>query len=191
MDHYLTTLLALSMGISVIEDIRRMKIPNLVTFSTMLLAVSYHFISGGIEGLFFSFGGLLSGIGFFIIPYIMGGMGAGDVKLMGAAGAILGPKGVCAASVLVILAGGVYGIILFAIYPRYAVSFIKRLWAMLKTLAMSAQFILIPPAENEKQPILRYAIPIAIGTMSYLAIEMNGHDLFAQLFGFHFSIFSS
>ena len=35
--------------------------------------------------------------------------------------------------------------------------------------------------------ILRYAIPIAIGTFCYLAINHNGYDLFEQISAVHFS----
>lgn len=191
MNYYLIILMAIAMAISIIEDIRRLKIPNWVTFPTMLSALAYHSFSHGVEGLLFSAGGLAVGIGIFIIPYLMGVMGAGDAKLMGAAGAIVGLKGIIIASILVILVGGVYGIILFALNPRCAVSFSIRIWTTIKTFVLTGQFIIIPPGKEEKQPVLRYAIPIAIGTLSYLAMEVNGYDLFAQFFGFHFSIFSS
>ena len=112
MDTILIFLLAITMGVSIIEDIRRQKIPNLVTFPVMVLSLVYHSLSAGLDGFLFSAGGLAVGIGFFIIPYLLGGMGAGDAKLMGAAGAIFGPKGICIASIIVYLAGGLYGAIL-------------------------------------------------------------------------------
>lgn len=187
MQIYLITLLAIAMGIAVIEDIRRLKIPNWVTYPTMLLALIAHSVTGGLDGLLFSAGGLASGIGLFIIPYLMGGMGAGDAKLMGAAGAILGPKGILLASILVVLVGGLYGAILFALNRRYAASFARRLSATIKTLFLTKTLIIVPPSKEEKQPVLRYAIPIAIGTFGYLAIELKGYDFFMQLVGVHFS----
>jgi len=178
---YLTILLAIALSISVIEDIRRQKIPNLVTFPTMVLAIGYHAVTGGVDGFLFSTTGLFSGIGLFIIPYLMGGMGAGDAKLMGAAGAIFGVKGICIASFLVYVAGGIYALILFAMHPDYAFSFARRVWSTLKTFFATAQFIIIPPDKDEKQPVLRFAIPIAMGTLSYLAITVNGYDPFSKL----------
>ena len=83
MSYYLLSLLAVTMGIAVIEDIRRFKIPNWVTYPTMLLALLAHAVAGGLDGFLFSAGGVATGIGLFIIPYLMGGMGAGDAKLMG------------------------------------------------------------------------------------------------------------
>lgn len=177
MHTFLIILLAIAIGISVIEDIRRQKIPNVVTFLTMVLALAYHSFSGGVGGFLFSIEGLAIGIGLFIIPYLMGGMGAGDAKLMGAVGAILGPKGTCIAAIIIYLAGGLYGAILFAMHPKFAVSFLKRLWTTIKTFFLTAQFIYIPPDKNEKQPVLRYAIPIAVGALSYLIIKVSGYDL--------------
>jgi len=183
MDHYLLILMATAMTASVIEDIRRMKIPNLVTLPTILLALTIHALSGGFEGFLFSTGGLITGMAFFIVPYIMGGMGAGDVKLMGAAGAILGPKGVCVASIMVYATGGVYGLVVLLLIPQCGLSFLKRIWATARTFLLTAQFIILPPDKNEKQPVLRYAIPIAVGTIAYMAIEIKGYDLFDILFG--------
>jgi prepilin peptidase CpaA len=190
MGFFFIVLLASAITISVIEDLRRQKIPNLVTCPTMVLALAYHSISNGFEGFLFSTGGLFLGIGLFIVPYMLGGMGAGDAKLMGAAGAIFGPKDILVASIMVILAGGVYGIILLAINPRYTFSLLKRSWLTLKTFFLTHQFILIPPNIGEKLPVLRYAVPIALGTMGYMLMKITGYDLFPELLGDKFEIFS-
>jgi prepilin peptidase CpaA len=190
MDFFLIGLLASAITSSVIEDLRRSKIPNLVTFPTMVLAVAYHSYSNGFGGFLFSAGGLFLGIGLFIIPYTLGGMGAGDAKLMGAAGAIFGPKGILIASIMVILAGGVYGLILFAINPKYTTSFLRRSWLTLKTFFVTLKFIPIPPGAGEKLPVLRYAVPIALGTLGYMFMKITGYDLFPELLGDKFEIFS-
>jgi prepilin peptidase CpaA len=190
MDIFLTSLLTSAIGISVVEDIRRQKIPNWVTYPCIALAIGYHTLSNGLNGLLFSLGGLALGFGFFIIPYLLGGMGAGDTKLMAAAGAILGPKGICLASFIAIFAGGIYAIILLAIYPSYARAMLGRLWITIKALILTARLVIAPPNKNEKQPILLFAIPIAVGTMSYLIMLNTGYDLFTEYFGIKLDIFS-
>lgn len=159
-------------------DVRRRKVPNFVTYPTMCLAIGYHFFSGGAAGLLFSASGLALGIGLFIVPYILGGMGAGDTKLMGAVGAIFGPKGTAITSIMVILAGGAYGIILLALNPKYSASLLRRVWITFKTFALTAQFILIPPSRDEEQPLLRYAFPIAVGSFAYALMKVTGYDSF-------------
>jgi prepilin peptidase CpaA len=190
MDIFFVVLLASAITFSVLEDLRRSKIPNLVTYPTMVLALSYHSLSGGLNGFLFSAGGLFLGIGLFIIPYLLGGMGAGDAKLMGAAGAALGPEGILIASIMVILAGGVYGVILFALNPKYTVSFVRRWWLTLKTFVVTFKFLPVPPGVGEKLPVLRYAVPIALGTIGYMLMKITGYDLFPELLGDKFEIFS-
>jgi prepilin peptidase CpaA len=190
MDFFFIALMTSAITISVIEDLRRSKIPNLVTYPTMVLALAYHSLSTGFDGFLFSAGGLFLGIGLFLIPYMLGGMGAGDAKLMGAAGAVFGPKGILIASIMVILAGGVYGLILFAINPRYTASFLRRCWLTLKTFIVTFKFLPIPPGATEKLPVLRYAVPIALGTLGYTVMKITGYDLFPELLGDKFEIFS-
>ena len=181
MNLFLITLLAGSIGISLLTDLQRQKIPNAVTFPTMVLAVGYHSVSSGLSGFSFSAAGLALAFALFIVPYLLGGMGAGDVKLMGAAGAIFGPKGISIASILVVLAGGVYGLILFAMHPRYTLSFLRRLWGTFRTFVLTKQLVLIPRGIDEKQPVVRYAIPIALGALGYLFMKITGHDPFREM----------
>ena len=101
--------------IAVTIDVRVRKIPNLLTFPAMATALAFHSITGGWKGFLFSAEGLALGIALFLIPYIMGGMGAGDAKLMGAIGAIIGPRGVFLASLFTAVAGGIYALIVFFI----------------------------------------------------------------------------
>lgn len=190
MNLFFIILLVSAVTLSVIEDLRRQKIPNLITLPTLVLAIAYHFLSSGLNGLLFSASGLALGLGFFIIPYAMGGMGAGDVKLMGALGAIVGAKGIIITSIMVILAGGVYSLILFALNPRYTVELIKRLWTTLKIFVLTRQFILMPTGADQKMPVLRYAVPIALGVGGYMFMKITGYDLFPELLGGQFQIFS-
>jgi prepilin peptidase CpaA len=161
-----------------------------VTFPTMVLAVGYHSLSNGLNGLSFSAGGLALGIGLFIVPYLLGGMGAGDVKLMGAAGAVLGPRGICIASIMAILAGGVYGVILFATHPRYTASLLGRLWLTFKIFVLTFQFIPVPRGKDERKLLLRYGVPIALGVLGYMIMKIKGYDLFPELLGDKFKILS-
>ena len=95
-----------------ITDIRSQRIPNVLTFSTMAFALFCHAEGGGLQGFLFSLAGVAIGIALFILPYLMGGMGAGDVKLLGAVGAVLGPWGVFEAALCTALIGGVYALVL-------------------------------------------------------------------------------
>ncbi len=79
--------LALMLAIAVYVELKERRIPNWLTLSGMalglLIAYLDHFFMLSIVGLLFGFG-------FLFIFYVFGGVGGGDVKLMGAAGALMG-----------------------------------------------------------------------------------------------------
>ncbi|MBW2174112.1 MAG: prepilin peptidase [Deltaproteobacteria bacterium] len=177
MDPFLIILLASSLLIAAVQDLRFQKIPNLVTYPTMGIALVYHLVTNRLDGLLFSAGGLGVGIAIFILPYLMGGMGAGDAKLMGAVGTILGPKGVFIAFLFTAVIGGVYALILLLISRRSLKGFISRHATTLKTFVMTHQFIPIPAAKDEKKPKLCYGIAIALGTLLYVFLELSGYNL--------------
>jgi len=73
-------------------DLRTRRIPNYLTLGTAVAGLAYNFMSQGLPGLASGILGMLLGFAFLILPYLWGGMGAGDVKALAALGAWLGPK---------------------------------------------------------------------------------------------------
>lgn len=88
-------------------DLKERKIPNKVTFTGILIGILFNTFMGGLTGLVQSFIGLLAGLAIFFLPFAMGGMGAGDVKLMGAIGALMGWQFSIMTAVYSALVGGV------------------------------------------------------------------------------------
>lgn len=87
-------------------DLKTRKIPNYLTFGAALAGLAYNLAVSGWAGLGNGFLGLLLGFGFLILPYVMGGMGAGDVKALAALGAWLGPAGTIYLFCYMAIAGG-------------------------------------------------------------------------------------
>ena len=173
-DIYLIIFLSAVLIVASVNDLRFQKIPDLLTYPVMLIAVGCHVVMNGLNGLLFSVGGLALGIAVFILPYLMGGMGAGDAKLMGAVGAILGAKGVFVAFLFTAIAGGIYALILFMVRRRAFKGFWQRQAATLKTFIFTRQFIPIPGDSNEKKPKLCYGVAIALGTLFSVFLEFSG-----------------
>ena len=86
MEYFQVNYLVALLITAAVIDLRTQKIPNLIVYPSVLIALTYNTIMNGAEGLLFSAGGIAIGTALLIIPYLMGGMGAGDAKLMGAIG---------------------------------------------------------------------------------------------------------
>jgi prepilin peptidase CpaA len=175
MDIFLMTLLGTVLIVAVVNDLRLGKIPNYLTYPTVITALAYHGITKGLDGLLFSAGGLAVGIGVFVPPYLMGGMGAGDAKLMGAVGGILGARGTFVAFLFTCVIGGIYALIVLLIKRKKCREFIQRYVMILKTFAVTGHFIPIRAAEDENTPRLFYGVPIALGTLFSIFFESSGH----------------
>jgi len=131
----------------------------------MIIGLTFFSLTSGLAGFFYSMGGLFLGLALLIVFYLVGGMGAGDVKLMAAVGSLLGPQGVFQAFIGTALVGGIYALLILAA-KGYLMDTLKRFGLMLKTFFMTKKFIYIPPTREEKAPLLCYGVAISLGTMS-------------------------
>ena len=159
----LITILALALVAAAITDIRSSKIPNLITFPLAMLGVIIHSVANGLDGFIFSLEGFGLGFGLLLIFYMLGGMGAGDVKLLGAVGAIIGPYDVFIAFLVTSCLGGLYAICLMVMtwgLPSTA----ERVKVMLTTWLVARIFTGPPPSEKG-QPKLRYGLVIGLGAL--------------------------
>ena len=73
-----------------VTDIRRFKVYNILTVPLLLSGLIFHAATEGLVGVSGSLLGALVGFAALVVVYVMGGMGAGDVKLMAGVGAWLG-----------------------------------------------------------------------------------------------------
>jgi prepilin peptidase CpaA len=87
-------------------DLRQRRIPNALTITAIGFGVAAHTAHSGWKGLWFSLLGMAIGGGVFLLFHFVGGMGAGDVKLMGGVGAFLGFRLVLSVLVFTGIAGG-------------------------------------------------------------------------------------
>ncbi len=167
-------LLATLLFTSAAWDIRFHKIPNWLTFPAAGLALSYHTALNGFSGLLFTLEGIAVGIAILLPFYLLGGMGAGDAKLLGAVGGLLGPKGVFTAFLFTAMVGGIYALVLLA-YHGILKKTILRYRIMLKTFLLTTHFIYVPPTARERKPKLWYGLAIALGT--FLSLGLRGRIL--------------
>lgn len=83
--------IAVLMTIAVFIDVKTRRIPNWLTVSAFVAGLVFHTVTNGWEGLGFAVAGFGVGFGILLVLWLIGGGGGGDVKLMGAVGAWVGP----------------------------------------------------------------------------------------------------
>jgi prepilin peptidase CpaA len=180
MDQTLLLTIAIIAVTVIITDYRFQRIPNGVTFPTMVCAVLYHSLMTGQSGLLFSLSGLLIGIAILFIPYLMGGVGAGDVKLLGALGALTGPSGVILVTLYAALVGGVYAIGFLFFDKHYRKRFLLKHFSMIKNYFLFRQFAPDDMAIVHNGPKLCYGIAIAIGAYVYISEAFFGFTILSN-----------
>lgn len=107
-------ILVIALGISLYTDLKERKIFNSVTLTAAAAGLLYNCAANGLTGARFALSGFLAGMGLLLIPFLVGGIGAGDVKLMAAVGTIKGPAFVVNAGLSSAIAGGVLALVLLA-----------------------------------------------------------------------------
>jgi prepilin peptidase CpaA len=152
-----------------IKDVISFRIPNWLTYPALAMGISYLSFMKGYEGFLFSVAGAMTGFGLLIIPYIIGGSGAGDVKLLGVVGSFLGYKSVFSVFILSCILGGVYALFLLA-SKGLLIGTLKRYGIILRTFIITRQFMYIAPSQKERQMKIRYGLAIALGTFLHLGL---------------------
>lgn len=178
MHPFSTLFLVILVTTSAVIDLRTQKIPNFITLPAMLIALTYHSALDGLNGLLFSLAGIAIGIALLIIPYLMGGMGAGDAKLMGAIGGVLGAKAVIYAFFLTAAVGGIYALLLITIYRANFQGFLRKQYDILVSFILMRKYIPDTETSNGIRPRLCYGLAIALGTGIYILLDSTGYGFF-------------
>jgi prepilin peptidase CpaA len=106
------SLLIVILAICVVTDLKSRKIYNAVTMPGTILGLILQIVFHGSLGLGDAALGFAIGFGILLIPYLLGGMGAGDVKLLALVGAFKGMTFVILTSVYMALIGGAIALVL-------------------------------------------------------------------------------
>lgn len=146
-------------------DIRDHRIPNQLVTIGLLIAVAYHALSPFGHGTGFTIAGLAVGMLALMPLYVLGMMGAGDVKLMGMVGAYIGTAAVISAVLATLIAGGILALIASA-HKRALPQLLCNLQTMLiqrdiRRMGGAGSDLMPAPPSVGKLP---YAVAIAAGT---------------------------
>jgi prepilin peptidase CpaA len=152
-------------------DVATRRIPNALTFGAAVAALVVQGYLGGWSGAGIAVAGWAVGIALFFPIFALGGMGAGDVKLLGALGAWLGPVAAMWVALYAGIAGGLMGLIVAACSGYLAEAF-TNIWGLLIYWRIAG---LKPSPEltlsAHRGPRLAYAVPIFAGLMVTLWLQ--------------------
>lgn len=92
-------------------DVRYRRIPNAFVLATLAAGIAINGIFAGFPGVMASVSGCAFGFGLMFMLHVFGAMGAGDVKLFAAIGAVTGAHLVLPTFIVVILTGGLLAVV--------------------------------------------------------------------------------
>ena len=149
-----------------ISDLRARRIPGSLSAAGLLGGIAIHCLYFSVAGLWASLTGLVLTGGVLFLPFAMGGIGGGDVKMMAAVGALMGPLPALAALVIGMILGGVI-----------MAAHLARLGLLMEKLAATRNLVLAAVGTRSFSPLqlsphapeavtLPYSIPLGLGTIA-------------------------
>ena len=170
----MTAIQIVTIGVAVVAaawDLKTRRIPNLLTFGASIAAVLVHAYLGGLTGAGWSIAGWFVGVAFFLPFFALGGMGAGDVKLLAALGAWLGPGPAVWVALFSLISGGVLGLIVALGYGYWTQALANVLWMFRFWRSEGLKPVPEVTLATHRGPRLAYAIPVFAGLMVTLWLK--------------------
>lgn len=155
-------------------DVLYRRIPNWLTVSGVVLGIAMNAVIGAPEGgLVFSLVGLAVAFGIYVLLYAVRAMGAGDVKLMAAVGALVGWERWFGIFFVTALIGGVMALILVLAKGRLKKTMFNMGFIFSEMTSGRAAYLRNEELDvkNKKALGLPHGAVIAVGTVFYLAIS--------------------
>ena len=160
--------LVLTVALGAAFDVGTRRIPNFITVGGFAVALVLRVSTGGVDALV---GGLLGALLAFLLAFplfMLKGMGGGDVKLLTAAGAFLGPYRTFVALLATALVGGVLAIAVSLYRKRLGASLVGT-FTVMRGLALKAlsggEVDAVPTLETQGAVTVPYGVAIAAGSV--------------------------
>jgi prepilin peptidase CpaA len=154
-------------AIAAVLDYRTKKIPNWLTVSAAVLGLAYNTFAPGGMGPLAAIVGFAIGFVLLLLPWLLGGGGMGDVKLLAALGAWMGPVLILVSfglAAMLAAVGAIAFIAASALTEGFSVTRRRYLQSVTSGGAVAAGS---PPRKTRR--VLPFAVPVAMGTWLVLA----------------------
>jgi prepilin peptidase CpaA len=146
-------------------DLRTRRIPQVLTLGGAAAAIVFQIVTGGWTAGAMSLAGWGVAVLMFIVPFALGGLGGGDVKLLGALGAWLGPSDAVWLGIYTGVAGGVIALV-WALVNGYLTQAVRNVYLLLTHWrVVGVRPLPELTLDHGRAPRLAYAVPILAGMM--------------------------
>jgi len=156
-------------------DGRELRVPNWQTLPMILAGLIYNSVQG--EGFLFGLQGMGMGLALLLPLWMVGGMGAGDVKLLAGVGAWLGWSVTLNAFLTCCVVGGVMAVCMVTYrgtWMKHIGNFMMILHEF-RTIHSIKQLSDIAAERKPSMLLLPYGIPICIGSLAYFTYQIATH----------------
>jgi prepilin peptidase CpaA len=169
--HAVTWIVSVILVEAAVIDGLKLRVPNWLTFHLAIGGLVYGAWSQGGPGFLWALAGMVVGLASLLPLYAIGGMGAGDVKLMAGVGAWMGPVITFWAFATSTVVGGLMAVAMVA----WSGQFIRH-WVQLQAIGNEILTVRNPEklaataaARKPTMMLLPYGIPLAVGSIAYFA----------------------
>jgi prepilin peptidase CpaA len=152
---------ATSGAASAFVDLRSRRVPNALTVGIAVVGLALSAAHVSDVSLLAALGGLAIGCALMLPGHVLGGMGAGDVKLFAALGTMLGPTRIVMAFLYTAIAGGILAVSV-ARRRRTLGATLERTAVLVRTGGANVADIERPSLDNR----FAYAPAIALGALA-------------------------
>jgi len=161
----------ITLVVAALIDGCKLKVPNWLTFPMVVSGWIASAVFFGWAGLGWSLLGTAVGLGLLLPAYAIGGMGAGDVKLLAGVGAWVGVTHTFWAFVISVVVGAVIamGMVLCRGRWRHHQSQFLGILTEILIVRNPSQLSAMAAERKSSMMLLPYGIPIAIGSIAYFA----------------------
>ncbi len=168
-DHWPLWLLSAVLVLAAVIDGWKLKVPNWITIPLIITGWAYCTVHCGWQGLGMSLLGTAVGLGLLLPAYAIGGMGAGDVKLLAGVGAWVGSAHTLYAFCASAMVGGLIavGMIVWRRDWQFHLRQFFNITGEIMEIRDPNTLSAIAAERKGAMLLLPYGIPIAIGSIAY------------------------
>jgi prepilin peptidase CpaA len=174
-NHWPIWVVSATLVVAAVIDGWKLKVPNWITFPMVISGWIYSAscVAGfpWWEGLLYSLFGTAVGLALLLPAYAIGGMGAGDVKLLAGVGAWVWYKDVLYAFAASAIVGGIIAVLMVVARRKWG-QHQSQFWMICNEILSvkdPEKLSAIAAERKSKMMLLPYGIPIAIGSIAYFA----------------------